>query len=155
MPELKSDRFSTETGQRLLVQVPEADAERVLEAILVADPLTWGDYDQVSFCTALGLQRFRSLPGGVNAPTEKAVAVSCVELQVFTTAQGAELERVVRAIYDVHPYEEPVIQIVDACRTRHIAGADEGNPNRFWNRPDAAWVLAPHRRKQGGQDQKA
>ena len=155
MDDFGTTRFRTEQGNRILVQVPGTEAERVLAAILAADTLTWGDYDQVSFTTAPGTQRFRSLPGGVNAPTEGTVGVECVELQVFTAATGADLERILLAVYAVHPYEEPVIQLVPATRTLHIPGTDEDNPNRFWNRPDQDWIPQEHRRKQGRSDQRA
>ena len=152
MRDLVSERFSVEQGIRILVQVPESDADAVQQAILSVDPLVWGDYDRVSFTSALGIQQFRSLPGGVNAAMEHEAQVACVELQVFTPARGAELERILSAIYAAHPYEEPVIQLVEATRTRHVPGLDEGNPNRFWNRSDAEmpeWVPEAHRRKQG------
>ena len=65
---------------------------------------------------------------------------------------GEERERIraaVEAMISAHPYEEPVIQLVEATRTRHVPGQDEGNPNRFWNRSDTEmpeWVPAAHRR---------
>ncbi|UWQ91811.1 hypothetical protein QEZ52_19335 [Aliisedimentitalea scapharcae] len=147
MHDLKSERFTVETGTHILVQVPQEAADRVLQAILSRDILPWGDYDQVSFTTQPGQQQFRSLPKGVNAPTDHAIKVACVELQVFTCARGANLEPILRAIYDVHPYEEPVIQLIDATRTRHNRGMDEDNPNRFWNGDPQEWVPAPHRGK--------
>lgn len=149
MPEtqaaLKSDRFTVEQGTRLLVQVPQAEAKRLLDAILEQEALPWGDYDQVAFVSASGLQQFRSKPGGVNRATQQAVEVGCVEVQVFVAKTGAALEPVLRAIYHAHPYEEPVIQLIPAARTRHIRGQDEGNPNRFWNRETPDWVPPAHR----------
>ena len=147
MHDLASDRFNVETGTRILVQVPQEAADRVLQAILSRDPLPWGDYDQVAFTSHPGTQQFRSLPEGVNAATDQAMTVECVELQVFTCARGRDLEPILKAIYDVHPYEEPVIQLIDAIRPRHIRGVDQDNPNRFWNRETPGWVPAPHRRK--------
>ncbi|WP_171179044.1 hypothetical protein [Ruegeria sp. HKCCD8929] len=142
---LTSDRFRTETGYRILVQVPEPDCDAVLQAILSYDPLPYGDYDRVAFATS-GTQQFRSLPGGANAAAETVVKVPCLELSVFTRADPEKLEQILRATYDAHPYEEPVIQIVPAFRTCHIRGVDEDNPNRFWNRKTADWVPGAHRR---------
>jgi len=71
--------------------------------------------------------------------------VPCIELQVFTEATGQKLEPILRAIYHAHPYEEPVIQLLPAERTRHIRGMDEGNSNRFWNRETPDWVPEEHR----------
>ena len=145
MVELASLRFHLETGHRVLVQVPEPEADRVLNAILDVDPLPWGDYDRVSYVAGVGKQRFRALSNSRNVPTAETVMVPCVELQVFTCADASTLEALVRAIYDAHPYEEPVVQIVEAHRTRHIPGLDEDNPNRFWNREPASWVPEEHR----------
>lgn len=144
LPVLTSGRFRTESGYRILVQVPEPDCDRVLHAILAETPLQYGDYDRVTFAHS-GKQQFRSRPGGVNAATDAAVSVDCTEMSVFVAGTAAMIERIVRAIYHAHPYEEPVIQIVPALRTLHIRGQDEDNPNRFWNRETADWVPEPHR----------
>lgn len=152
LPRLSSDRFTAEAGYRVMVQVPAPEAAALRAAILAEDPLSWGDYDQVSHETG-GVQRFRSLPGGVNAATEAAVEVPCLELSFFLPEGAARLERVIRAIYRAHPYEEPVIQVVAALRTCHIRGLDQDNPNRFWNRADADWVPRAHRRGVPGTPQ--
>lgn len=152
--DLTTDRFTVEVGHRILVQVPKAECDRVLAAVLEQDPLGWGDFDQVAFVAAAGQQRFRSLPGGRNAATATAVDVACVELSVFTAAGPETLRAILRAIYATHPYEEPVVLLVPALRSLHVRGSGEDNPTRFWNRPDADWVPAPHRRGDGTvQDQ--
>ncbi|MBC6408493.1 MAG: hypothetical protein GDA40_10500 [Rhodobacteraceae bacterium] len=138
-------RYFVEPGLRLAVQVPEPDADRVLDALVAVDPLVWGDYDQVSFATALGTQTFRSLPGGRNSMTPTRVIVPCVELSVVLPVDPTIMDRAVRAVYRAHPYEEPVIVLTEVQRTRHVSGVDEDNPNRFWNRPDAPWVPKAHR----------
>lgn len=108
-------------------------------------PLVWGDYDHVAFESQPGRQHFRSLPGGRNAPTAAAVEVPCVELAFFLPADPPLAARVIEALYDAHPYEEPVILLTDCVRTLHIRGLDEDNPARFWNRPNADWVPEGHR----------
>ena len=149
MPEtfdtIRSDRFTIEQGTRVLVQVPQESAARVLQAILLQEPLHWGDYDQVSYTTSAGEQQFRSRPGGRNQATDQAVAVTCVELQIFVPKQGQELAPLLCAIYQAHPYEEPVIQLIAAARSLHRRGQDEANPNRFWNQKAADWVPEAHR----------
>ncbi|MFB9149826.1 hypothetical protein [Roseovarius ramblicola] len=138
-------RYRVETGLRILVQLPVEALPRVEAAVLGADPLAHGDYDRVSFHSAAGVQRFRSCGGGRNRATEDTVEVDCIEWQVFTTARGAALDALIRAIYATHPYEEPVIHLVPAQRCRHRRGMDEDNPNRFWNRDTADWVPPAHR----------
>lgn len=142
---LCSSRFTLEPGTRILVQVPQPAAAQVLAAVLEVEPLTWGDYDQVAFTTQAGTQQFRSRPGGRNGPTEVAVEVPCVEVQLFVPRQGQALEQVICAIYHAHPYEEPVIQLIAAQRSCHVQGMDESNPNRFWNQNTADWVPEAHR----------
>ena len=147
MPELAltCERFTHEWGHRILVQVPLPHVDAVLDAVLGCCDLRYGDYDSVSFQTAEGIQRFRSLPGGRNRPTDHVVQVPCVEISFFVPDHGGDLLTVLRAIYDVHPYEEPVVNIVKCARTRHIRGLDEDNPNRFWNRKAESWIPEPHR----------
>ena len=149
MPELQSkitsDCFTVEQGTRVLIQVPQEAADRVLQAILKVERLHWGDYDQVAFTTRAGVQQFRVSPEARNVATDQAVVVPCVELQVFVPKVGQALEPLLCAIYHAHPYEEPVIQLVAAARSCHRRGQDEANPNRFWNQSTADWVPEAHR----------
>jgi len=137
-------RYRVEAGLRILVQVPVEALPRVEAAVLATDPLAHGDYDRVSFHSAAGVQRFRALGGGRNRATRDTAKVDCIEWQIFTTAEGAALDVLIRAIHAAHPYEEPVIHLVPAQRCRHRRGMDEDNPNRFWNRETAGWVPQAH-----------
>ena len=149
MPEvfgkIRSARFTIEQGTRLLIQVPQQAAARLLQAILAQEPLHWGDYDQVAYTSSTGVQQFRTLPQARNRATAQAVTVDCVELQIFVPKQGQDLEPLLCAIYYAHPYEEPVIQLIPAARSLHGRGQDEANPNRFWNQEAADWVPDIHR----------
>ena len=144
-PNLKDARFSSERGCRLFVQVPEPQAQRVVAAVLRKDELPYGDYDAVTFRTLPGFQRFRSLGTGRNVATERVVEVPCVEISFFLPTDDTKAVRVIRAIYDAHPYEEPVVFIEPCIRTLHVQGLDEDNPNRFWNQPPDDWVPEEHR----------
>ena len=145
LPTLTSQRFNTDPGLRITVQVPEPNLPGIIAAIRVADPLTYGDYDSVTYRSAPGVQQFRSLGTGRNAATEAVAEVPCVELSVFLSDADAHAPKVIEAIYAAHPYEEPVVFAQPCLRTRHIRGLDEDNPNRFWNAPPADWVPEPHR----------
>ncbi|OIQ36531.1 MAG: hypothetical protein BM558_13790 [Roseobacter sp. MedPE-SW] len=142
---IHSSRFAIEQGTRVLIQVPQEAAGRVMQAILAEERLNWGDYDQVAYTTRPGVQQFRARPQARNRATDWAVEVACVELQIFVPKQGPLLEPLLRAIYHAHPYEEPVIQLVPAARSLHRRGQDEANPNRFWNQEPADWVPTAHR----------
>lgn len=139
----RSDRFDLEAGTEIKVQVPELHAQPLLRAVYKHDTLRYGHYDHVSFQTALGLQRFRSRPGGRNAASEEVFDVPCVELGFFV-ADRAAVGPVLEAIYAQHPYEEPVVLIQQVQRARHRPGVDEDNPNKFWNRAAEDWVPDLH-----------
>lgn len=145
LPNLSTQRFIPEHGFRISLQVPQTHTQIILDTITQIIPLKYGDYDQVSFTTALGTQQFRSLGTGRNAPTQTAVSVPCAELSVFIENDEPLLAGVIDAIYNAHPYEEPVIFVTTCLRAQHIRGLDEDNPNRFWNSPTPDWVPSEHR----------
>ncbi|WP_239494701.1 hypothetical protein [Roseovarius amoyensis] len=145
LPQLKNDRFIPEGGLRIVVQVPDAHVQRIIDAVLTAAPLRYGGYDRVIFRTAPGIQQFRSLGTGRNVATETAVEVPCAELSFFIARDDAATVQVLKAVYAAHPYEEPLIHVIPCLRTLHIHGLDEDNPNRFWNREPEDWVPEPHR----------
>lgn len=145
LPKLDNDRFIPENGLRIIVQVPDTHAQKVLDAVLVDDALKYGDYDCVAFRTAQGIQQFRSLGTGRNPATETVVEVPCVELSFFSGNDETGIVQVLRNIYSSHPYEEPVIFVEPCVRTLHIRGMDEDNPNRFWNNEAEDWVPEEHR----------
>jgi len=145
LPILSTNRFTPENGFRISVQIPDQNAQSLLEQVRKETVLKWGDYDSVTFKTALGTQQFRSLGTGRNAATEGTVEVPCVEISFFLANKEALVARVVEAIYRAHPYEEPVVFVQACLRTLHIRGLDEDNPNRFWNSASADWVPEEHR----------
>ena len=143
--QLDSDRFETEEGLHVTVQVPERRVSQLMDAILTEDALSYGDYDRVAFKTAPGSQQFRSLGSGRNIATDREVSVPCIELSFFVNGDRARTVKILKAIYDVHPYEEPVIFLRPCVRSLHIRGQDEDNPNRFWNQAPENWVPDAHR----------
>ena len=146
LPVLNNDRFTSEAGLKVVVQVPNAHAERILDSVLQHADLKYGDYDRVAFRTTEGVQQFRSLSGGRNAATDDVVEVPCLEVSFFLQNDDAVLTEVLKAIYWAHPYEEPVVHVTPCLRTLHIRGLDEDNPNRFWNRESEDWVPNEHRK---------
>ena len=144
LPELKSNRFTSEKGLRILVQVPDSNTQTIISHVLKETPLKYGDYDCVTFATKPGIQQFRSLGSGKNSKTENIVEVPCVELSFFVEDDDQIVSRIIEIIYSAHPYEEPVIFIQSCMRTLHIRGLDEDNPNKFWNSKPADWVPLEH-----------
>jgi hypothetical protein len=145
LPKLDNDRFVPENGLRIVVQVPDTHAQKIVDAVLVEDTLKYGDYDCVTFQTAPGFQQFRSLGSGRNVATEDVVEVPCVELSFFLVDSEAKAVQALKRIYSSHPYEEPVVFVEQCVRTLHIRGMDEDNPNRFWNNEAEDWVPDEHR----------
>mgnify|MGYP000713520427 CR=1 FL=1 len=142
---LDTKRFTIEPGHIVYVQVPEPQARELIGTVCGAAGLEYGDYDQVAFTTASGVQQFRSLGTGRNAATEGTVEVPCVEVSFFVEGDEEKLTTVLEAVYHIHPYEEPVAYVVPGSRTLHVRGMDEDNPNRFWNREPQDWVPQEHR----------
>jgi hypothetical protein len=140
LPNLDNDRFVPENGLRIIVQVPDTHAQKIIDAVLMHDALKYGDYDRVTYRTAPGSQQFRSQGSGRNKATEKVVEVPCLEVSFFLGSDDTKAVKVLKDIYSVHPYEEPVIYVYRCVRTLHIRGMDEENPNRFWNSEVAEWV---------------
>lgn len=145
LPILASDRFTPEHGLRITVQVPDQYTQKIVDVVLKVVSLKYGDYDSVTFKTALGVQQFKSLGSGRNAATEAVLQVPCVELSFFTVNAGPLVAQVLEAIYSAHPYEEPVIFVEECLRTQHIRGMDEDSPHKFWNSAPADWVPKEHR----------
>ncbi|MFX0541637.1 hypothetical protein ACEWPM_007880 [Roseovarius sp. S4756] len=145
LPTLTTDRFVPEEGLRIIVQVPGTHAQRITDTVLKIAPLTYGDYDCVTFRSAPGIQQFRSLGRGHNAATKTVVEVRCLELSFFLPQDERLTDTVLRAIYAAHPYEEPVIFVQTCLRTQHIRGMDEDNPARFWNSEAEDWIPQEHR----------
>lgn len=94
LPKLDNDRFVPENGLRIIVQVPDTHALKVIDALLAYDALKYGDYDSVAFRTAPGTQQFRSLGSGRNTATERMVEVPCVEQSFFACSDEARVVHV-------------------------------------------------------------
>ncbi len=88
MTDLTSKRFTTQAGQLITIEIPEEAHATVLDAILSHDPLQYGDYAEVAFRGAAGIQQFRSLGTGRNSETESTVKVPCQSLRFFTALTG-------------------------------------------------------------------
>ncbi|HSH31380.1 MAG TPA: YqfO family protein [Candidatus Saccharimonadales bacterium] len=95
---------------KLVVFVPEADADQVRRALGEAGAGRIGNYSFCSF-SSKGTGRFKPEPGAdpvigtvgqLEAVTEERIEVAC---------QRDQLQSIIQAIKKVHPYEEVVIDI--------------------------------------------
>ena len=140
-----TNRYAIQQVFQLRVQTPAPYVPQLLAAISQETNLAYGDYTDVSFEQTDGIQRFKSTGTGRNVQTADVVDVACSELSLFIGDDAMTIEAVLRVLYRVHPYEEPVITLTPTLRSLHVAGMDEDNPNRFWNQPVQDWVPPEHR----------
>lgn len=95
----------------LVVHVPLGSASIVREAMAHAGAGKAGNYDSCSFsCTGTG--RFRPLKGATPAIGSVGLLESVEEERIEALVNDADLQEVLRAIVDVHPYEEPSIYVL-------------------------------------------
>ena len=97
---------------KLVVFVPVADAERVLDAVAAEGAGAIGDYDRCAWTTT-GEGTFRPLPGA--SPTVGAVGevARVPETRLEVVLPRARRAAVVRAMLAAHPYEEPAYDVFE------------------------------------------
>ena len=116
--------------------VIEQDVEKILKAIVEVTSLRYGRYDNVSFQSTEGVQRFRSLSGAHMGESAEVVELPVVELTFSIPYDETILKNVIDQIFEANAAEEPVIYIKEIWSTRAIDYSDKTNPNRFWNRTE-------------------
>ena len=117
------------------VELGERDDDRIRHAVQERFELRYGDYVNVSFESAHGLQRYRGQPDSITTPMADET-VRDVSVWRFSIPRDTEmLRQILDIVYDLHSYEEPVVHVVETHATRTRAGVDRETPNRGWNRP--------------------
>lgn len=130
--ELKADSFRLERVYVVTVHIPNAEVEKVLEAVTAAVPLDYGFYNQVAFLDAPGLEQYRGREGSKGGAYDKAGRSPTTKVSFSIPRESDSLAKVLAAIRHTHSYEEPVIYVHEAWRSR-TTDRDENNPNRWWN----------------------
>lgn len=92
----------------LSVNVPEESADIVREAMGNAGAGKIGNYSHTSF-SIKGIGRSKAHTGAQPTIGEVGEYTAMTEEKVETTCRSEELETIITAIKEVHPYEEPVI----------------------------------------------
>ncbi len=95
---------------KIVVTVPEKDADKLRKAIGDADGGKMGNYTHCSF-SVKGVGRFLPGDGAHPAIGEIGKPEQVVEERIEITCERTKLATVVRAIRANHPYEEPAIDI--------------------------------------------
>ncbi len=94
----------------ITVQAPTEDMDRIASAVGKLTPLLLGKYDQNTFETATGLERYRPLEGaaaGAETELRKRPGVATLSFQI--PFDSTLLEEIVECIFQTHSYQEPVI----------------------------------------------
>ena len=122
------------------IDTPTGGVEPVLVALGRDLPLIQGPYDNCMFVRESGYQRFRALEGS-HAGEEGTIQKTQAQQIVFSLPCDPELLRkAFDVIFSVHVNEEPTIRVEEVWGSRSKLLDDKDNPNRYWNRPDAAEI---------------
>lgn len=100
---------------KLCFFIPEAQVEKVKQALFDKGAGCIGQYDQCSW-QVLGEGQFRPLNGSKPFLGEQDKTEKVAEYKVEMVCSDDVIEKVVRVLKSVHPYEEPayeVYQLVD------------------------------------------
>lgn len=97
---------------KLVVGVPEADADAVRRAIGDAGAGRVGNYSHASF-SSKGVGRFKPLEGSNPTIGQLGKVTEVPEEQIETVCDKEHLSSILKALQTVHPYETPVVDIFE------------------------------------------
>lgn len=101
---------------KLEIFIPESHFEDLRKSLQSVDAGHIGNYDCcLSYSRVIGT--WRPLPGTDPFIGEEGVISEEEELKVEVTVTGSRLDETIVAIKEVHPYEEPVINVIELYRT--------------------------------------
>ncbi len=143
MSELKALDFGYATLEKewlIYIQTPTLAVNQLTKVLREKLPLRQGYYDSCIFVSEEGTQQFRALEGSHAGDEQTIQAVATTELVVSVPANEAELREAIGVIYEHHVHEEPTIRITEAWGTRSNYSEEMNNPNKYWNREDAAEI---------------
>ncbi len=95
---------------KIVVYVPEADADKLRTAIGDAGAGVIGNYTHCTF-SSKGIGRFKPLSGSNPTVGEVGKLEESPEDRIETVCEADKLEAVLKAIKDIHPYEEPATDV--------------------------------------------
>jgi hypothetical protein len=95
---------------KIVVYVPETHAEALRQAIGDAGAGIIGNYSHCTF-TIKGTGRFKPLPGAEPTIGEVGKLEEVSEDRIETVCEADKLQDVLKAIREVHPYEEPATDV--------------------------------------------
>ncbi len=133
----KSGRF--EPVWTLEIQTLPEDTDRILDAVMVVHPRSYGRYQRTASISAVGMETAQPEPGSTTDTHVDRFELGAtetypmVELKISIERDVDVLARVMEAILEVHHYEEPVIFLREDWASRAAYDPNRDNPNRWWN----------------------
>lgn len=112
---------AAESHDKLVVFVPEPDADRVLDALAAAGAGTIGEYDRCAW-TTLGQGTFRPSAEANPAIGRPGQIEVVTETRLEMVLPRRVRVDVVRALRAAHPYEEPAFDVIELADQPHGAG---------------------------------
>ena len=107
---------------KLAVCVPEAHADKVRDAMADAGAGAIGDYDRCSYSLE-GTGRFRAATGANPFVGEIGEIHQEAETKIEVIAPRRLSGRIIRAMLDAHPYEEPAYDIIPLDNADNYSGS--------------------------------
>ncbi len=99
-----------EKRYKLVMYVPESHSEALREAIGNAGAGVIGNYTHCTF-TIKGTGRFKPVEGANPTIGEVGKLEEVQEERIETVCTGDKLQAILKAVKDVHPYEEPATDV--------------------------------------------
>lgn len=123
----------------LEIQTLETETDRILDAVMAVNSLSYGRYQRTASISAVGRETTQPEPNstttthveGFEAGTTHTFPM--VELKISLDRDLAVLQIVMDAILQVHHYEEPAIFLREDWASRSAYNPNSDNPNRWWN----------------------
>lgn len=103
---------------KIVIFVPETDADQVRKAIGDAGAGLVGDYSHTSFSTK-GVGRFIPLRGAHPAIGKIGELTEVIEERIETACFKKDLEKIIKAIKKVHPYEQIALDVYPLVLNPH------------------------------------
>ena len=104
--------LGTDPLDKLVVYVPENDADRLLDALAAEGAGAVGDYERCAWSTT-GEGTFRPLPGASPTVGEVGKVARVSETRLEVVLPRGRRDAVVRAMLTAHPYEEPAYDLLE------------------------------------------
>ncbi len=121
----------------ITIQTPTLGHDILLDALRQSVDLKQGHYECCLHVSPEGEQQFRALAGSHAGAEDTIQSVPVVDITVSIAPDRRLLEQTLAIILENHVHEDPTIRITECWATRSRYTGDTGNPNKYWNRPDA------------------